>query len=157
MTYRIEALPLEPFTAYFGMTDAELAEVGARRWVADAPGRAPCRVSLQDADAGEALVLVNHAHLTDPASPYRAAGPIFVREAAVRADPLAEAPEMLRKRPLSLRVYDRRNMMIEGQVIDGAELDARLAQWFENPAVEQCHIHFAPRGCYLARAVRQET
>ncbi len=69
MTYRIEALPIEPFAPYFAMTDAELAEVGARRWVADAPGRAPCRVSLQDADAGEALVLVNHAHLTDPASP----------------------------------------------------------------------------------------
>ena len=157
MTYRIEALPIEPFTAYFAMSDAELVEVGARRWVADAPGRAPCRVSLQDADAGEALVLVNHAHLTDETSPYRATGPIFVREAAVRSDPLAEAPEMLRKRPLSLRIYDRRNMMIEGQVIDGADLDARLAQWFENPAVEQCHIHFAPRGCYLARAVRQET
>ena len=26
-----------------------------------------------------------------------------------------------------------------------------------NPVVEQAHIHFAPRGCYLARAVRQET
>jgi hypothetical protein len=157
MTYRIEALPLEPFTAYFAMTDAELAEVGARRWVADAPGRAPCRVSLQDADAGEALVLVNHAHLTDPASPYRASGPIFVRETAVRAEPAAEAPEMLRKRPLSLRVYDRRNIMIDGQVIEGADLDDRLAEWFQNPAVEQAHIHFAPRGCYLARAVRQET
>jgi hypothetical protein len=150
MTYRIEALPLEPFTAYFAMTDAELAEVGARRWVADAPGRAPCRVSLQDADAGEALML-------DPASPYRASGPIFVRETAVRAEPAAEAPEMLRKRPLSLRVYDRRNIMIDGQVIEGADLDDRLAEWFQNPAVEQAHIHFAPRGCYLARAVRQET
>ncbi len=157
MTWRIEALPFEPFTRFFAMSDAQLAGVGARRWIADAPGRAPCRVSLQDADAGEALVLVNHAHLTDETSPYRAAGPIFVREAAVMARPITRAPEMLRKRPLSLRIYDRRNMMIEGQVIDGSELDARLAQWFENPHVEQAHIHFAPRGCYLARAVRQET
>ena len=156
MTYRIEALPIEPFARFFAMTDAELAAVGTRRWVADAPGRAPCRVSLQDADAGERLVLVNHAHLTDETSPYRAAGPIFVREAAVRAQPVTEAPEMLRKRPLSLRIYDRRNMMIEGQVIDGADLDVSLARWFEIPSVEQAHIHFAPRGCYLARAVRQE-
>lgn len=156
MTHRIEALPLEPFIDYFAMTDAELTAVGARRWIADAPGRAPCRVSLQDADAGEALVLVNHAHLTDPSSPYRASGPIFVREAAERAAPRAEAPEMLRKRPLSLRIYDRRNMMIESQVIDGADLDARLAEWFAEPAVDQVHIHFAPRGCYLARAVRHE-
>lgn len=155
MTYQIEALPLDPFTALFAMSDAELAAVGARRWVADQPGRAPCRVSLRDADAGERLVLVNHAHLTDPASPYRASGPIFVREAAVEAGSIrGPAPEMLRKRPLSLRIYDRRNMMIEGEVIDGGQLDDRLAQWFAQPGVVQVHIHFAPRGCYLARAVR---
>lgn len=157
MTYRIEALPLEPFTPYFAMSEAELAALGARRWVADAPGRAPCRVRLQDADAGERLVLVNHAHMTDASSPYRASGPIFVREAAVQADPVdGPAPEMLRKRPLSLRIYDRRNMMMEGLVIEGAHLDARLAEWFAHPSTQQVHIHFAPRGCYLARAVRQE-
>lgn len=46
MTYRIEALPLAPFVPFFSMSDAELAAVGARRWVADQPGRAPCRASL---------------------------------------------------------------------------------------------------------------
>jgi hypothetical protein len=157
MTYQIEALPLEPFTAWFAMSDAELAAVGARRWVADAPGRAPCRVSLRDADAGEALVLVNHAHLTDPASPYRASGPIFVRQAATEALPVTgPAPQILTKRPLSLRIYDRRNMMIEGVVIAGSELDETLSDWFARPEVAQVHIHFAPRGCYLARAVRQD-
>jgi len=155
MPYRIEALPIAPFAPLFDMTDSELAAVGARRWVADAPGRAPCRVSLRDADAGERLVLVSHAHLTDPGSPCRASGPIFVREAAVEAGSIeGPAPEMLAKRPLSLRVYDRRNMMIEGEVIDGRSLDDRLAAWFDQPATDQVHIHFAPRGCYLARAVR---
>ncbi len=155
MTYRIEALPLDPFVPFFSMSDEGLAAIGARRWVADQPGRAPCRVSLQDADAGERLVLVNHAHLTDPGSPYRASGPIFVREAAVEAGAVeGPAPEMLARRPLSLRVYDARNMMIEGEVIDGRTLDDRLAAWFDHPATDQVHIHFAPRGCYLARAVR---
>ena len=155
MTYRIEALPLAPFTPYFSMSDSELAAVGARRWIADAPGRAPCRVSLRDADAGERLVLVNHAHLTDPTSPYRAAGPIFVREAAVEVGSVeGPAPEMLAKRLLSLRVYDARNMITEAEVVDGRSLDDRLAAWFDHPAAEQVHIHFAPRGCYLARAVR---
>lgn len=155
MTWRIEALPLAPFAPFFSMSDRELAEVGARRWVADQPGRAPCRVSLRDADAGERLVLVNHAHLTDPGSPYRASGPIFVREAAVEAGPMeGPAPEMLAKRPLSLRVYDARNMMTDAEVIDGRTLDDRLAVWFDRPATDQVHIHYAPRGCYLARAVR---
>lgn len=155
MTYRIEALPVEPFTPLFDLSDAELAEVGARRWTATHAGLAPCRVSLQDADAGERLILVNHAHLTDPTSPYRASGPIFVREAAAQAEPQPDAvPEMLSRRPLSIRVYDRRNMMIQGEVIAGADLDAVLRRWFATPEVETVHVHFAPRGCYLARAVR---
>lgn len=157
MTWIIEALPLDPFTPTFALSDAELAAIGARRWVADAPGRAPCRVSLQDADAGERLVLVNHAHLTDPTSPYRAAGPIFIREAAEAYVPAAGAiPETLAKRPLSLRLYDRRSMMIDGLVIDGAELADHLTRAFDTPATKEVHIHFAPRGCYLAKAVRQD-
>lgn len=155
MTWRIEGLPLDPFTRFFSMSDSELAAVGARRWIADQPGRAPCRVSLRDAGAGEALVLVNHVHLDDPGSPYRASGPIFVREAACAVEPVeGPAPEMLAKRPLSLRIYDACNLMIEGELIDGRDLDDRLALWFDHPATEQIHIHFAPRGCYLARAVR---
>ena len=37
MTYRIEALPLEPFTRFFAMSDADLASVGGRRMIID-PG-----------------------------------------------------------------------------------------------------------------------
>ena len=155
MTYQIQALPLAPFAPLFGLSDQELAAVGARRWTATHSGLAPCRVSLRDADAGERLILVTHAHLTDPSSPYRASGPIFVREAALETTPAVdEAPDMLTRRPLSIRVYDSRSMMIQGEVIDGADLDAALRRWFAEPAVETVHIHFAPRGCYLARAVR---
>lgn len=155
MSYHIEALPLAPFAPFFSMSDEELAAAGARRWIADQPGRAPCRVSLRDADAGERLILVNHVHLSDPGSPYRASGPVFVRESAVEAGAIdGPAPEMLAKRRLSLRVYDTHNMMIEGEVIDGRDLDDRLAAWFGQPGAQQVHVHFAPRGCYLARAVR---
>lgn len=157
MTYQIEALPLEPFAPLFPLSDGDLTAVGARLWIATHSGLAPCRVSLQDAEAGERLVLVNHAHLTDPSSPYRASGPIFVRENAVRAAPEPDTvPEMLTRRPLSIRVYDGRNMMIQGEVIDGTDLDGALHRWFAVPVVEAVHIHFAPRGCYLARAVRQD-
>lgn len=155
MTYRIEALPVEPFAPLFDLSDVELTTLGARRWTATASGLAPCRVSLKDAEAGERLVLVHHAHLTDPSSPYRASGPIFVREAAERAEPEPDTvPDMLSRRPLSIRVYDHRNMMIQGEVIAGADLDAALRRWFATPEVETVHVHFAPRGCYLARAVR---
>lgn len=155
VTYQIEALPLAPFAPLFPLSDQDLAAAGARRWTATQAGLAPCRVSLKDADAGERLILVNHAHLTDPASPYRASGPIFVREDAVEAAPAVDAvPDMLTRRPLSIRVYDAASMMIQGEVIDGPDLDAALHRWFAEPRVEVVHIHFAPRGCYLARAVR---
>lgn len=155
MTYQIEPLPLAPFKSLFALDDEELAALGARRWVADAPGRAPCRVSLKDAEAGDRLILLHHTHLTDPASPYRAGGPIFVREKAAEATPApGEVPSMLSRRPLSIRIYDARNMMIDGEVIDGADLDARLTHWFGQRLTHQVQIHFAPRGCYLARAIR---
>ncbi|MFC5344318.1 DUF1203 domain-containing protein [Brevundimonas staleyi] len=157
MTWRIEALPLDPFTRYFAMTDAELAEVGARRMIADAPNSAPCRVSLRDADVGDALILVNHAHLTAPSSPYRQAGPIFVREIAEQSPAFVDAvPDMVSTRLVSARAFDRDAMMLDADVVPGADLAPRLDQWFADPAVDQVQIHTARRGCYLARAVRQE-
>lgn len=155
MSYQIVALPLAPFAPLFSLSEEELAAAGARRWIADQPGRAPCRVSLRDADTDERLILVNYVHLSDPGSPYRASGPVFVRESAVEAGAIdGPAPEMLAKRALSLRVYDKRNMMIEGEVIEGRDLDDRLAAWFGDPGTHQVHVHSASRGCYLARAVR---
>ena len=158
MTYRIEALPLSPFRPLFAMDDAALEAIGARRMIADAPNSAPCRVSLTDAAPGEGLILVNHDHLTDPSSPYRAGGPVFVREAAVAAAPVIDAiPDMLGRRLLSARIYDDAAMMLDADVVEGADLDARLRDWFADPAVDQVQIHTARRGCYMARAVRQET
>ncbi|WP_395651158.1 DUF1203 domain-containing protein [Brevundimonas sp.] len=155
VTYRIEPLPLAPFAPLFTLSDAELAEASARRWTDDLGGRAPCRVSLQDAEPGDRLILVNHAHLADPTSPYRASGPIFVREAATETPPeIDTVPEMIRRRPLSIRIYDAANLMIEGEAIPGADLDERLRHWFTHPKTHQVHVHFAPRGCYLARAIR---
>lgn len=156
MTYRIEALPLAPFTCYFAMTDAELAEVGGRRVICDAPDSAPCRVSLTDAAPGETLILVNHHHLPDPASPYRQGGPVFVRESAAPAAPFIDAvPDQLTSRLLSVRAFDAASMMLDADVVEGAALDARLRDLFGDPVVDQVQIHTARRGCYMARAVRQ--
>lgn len=87
MPYRIEALPLAPFQPLFILDDAALAAIGARRMIADRPNSAPCRVSLVDAEPGETLILVHHDHVTDPTSPYRQGGPVFVREKPSRANP----------------------------------------------------------------------
>lgn len=155
MTFQIHALPLAPFEPMLSMDEDALRALGARRMVAEAPHAAPCRVSLVDAEPGEALILLNHMHLTAPASPYRGGGPIFVREQAVEAAPgMGEVPDMLGRRLLSARVYDVDWMMTDADVVEGADLAGRLDSWFADPAAAEIHIHTARRGCYLARAAR---
>jgi hypothetical protein len=155
MTFRIHALPLEPFQPLFDLDDDALLAMGARRMIADAPNSAPCRVSLTDAGPGERLILLTHRHLDHPASPYRSEGPIFVREAAAVAAPAAgEVPDMLARRLLSARAYDRDWMMTDADVVDGAGLADRLAAWFADPAITAVHLHTARRGCFMAEARR---
>ena len=155
MTYRILPLPLAPFQTLFALSDIELGQQGARRMIAYAPHAAPCRVSLRDAEPGERLILLNHRHLDHAASPYRGDGPIFVREAAIEAAPIEGlVPDMLRRRLLSIRVYDADWMMIDADVANGTELDARLRAAFAAPATAEIHLHTARRGCYMARAIR---
>lgn len=155
MTFRITSLPLAPFHPLFALDDAALAATGARRMTADAPHAAPCRVSLADAEPGERLILLTHRHLDCPSSPYRAEGPIFVREQAVQARPEpGEIPDMLGRRLLSARAYDRGWMMTDADVVEGCDLTARLTRWFAGPAVACVHLHTARRGCFMAGAVR---
>lgn len=155
MAFQIHPLPLAPFSPLFALDDAALAALGARRMVASAPHSAPCRVSLADAEVGEALILLNHRHMDAPGSPYRSEGPIFVRERAVEALPAPDAvPDMLARRLLSVRAYNAADMMTDADVVEGADLAGRLTDWFADPAVERVQIHTARRGCYLAEARR---
>lgn len=146
-SFRFVSLPYEPFAPLFEMGDAELRALDARRMlVSEKPGT-PCRVSLEDADAGETVVLVPFTH-HDVASPYRASGPIFVRRQASRAS-LApgDVPLMLRHRLLSLRAYDRAGMMT-AEVAAGTELERVLERTLSDPAVDYLHVHNAKPGCF---------
>lgn len=155
MSFRILPLPLEPYRPLFALDDAALEAMGARRMIADAPHSAPCRVSLTDAEPGDRLILLNHRHLDDPSSPYRSEGPIFVREAAAEAAPAPGiVPDMLSRRLLSVRIYDAGWMMTDADVVEGADLGARLRAWFDREETAFAHIHTARRGCYMAAATR---
>ena len=58
MTYRIAGLDPADFAPLWAMDEAELARRGARRVTSDADRGFPCRVTLEDARAGEELLLV---------------------------------------------------------------------------------------------------
>ena len=154
MSFRICGLSPEPFIDLMGLDDQALAARGAVRVVADEPHSAPCRVSLQDAEPGESLLLLSFEH--QPAtSPFRAAGPIFVREAALQSfDCVDEVPAAIQRRTISARAYDRDAMMLEGDLVEGTDLAPLLERWFERPEIDVVHLHYARRGCFAARAER---
>ena len=119
MNFQIHALPRAAFDMFFALSDDELHACDGRRVVADASGGFPCRVSLQDAVEGERLLLLPYEHHRVN-TPYRASGPIYVREDAVQAVPASdEIPELLRRRMLSLRGYDAKGMMRSAEVVPG--------------------------------------
>jgi hypothetical protein len=158
MDFRITGLPVEPFIPFFGMSDEELLARGARRVVAkaeDAPLMQPCRVSLRDSEPGEVSILLHHPHHVAPTSPYRASGPIFVREGvAETASFVNHVPEQQLKRLLSVRAYDAAGIMVDAEVAEGTELEALIERMFRRDDVAFLHAHNAKRGCYSCRIDR---
>jgi len=158
MDFRITGLPVEPFIPFFSMSDAELLAHGARRVVAkaeDAPLMQPCRVSLRDSEPGEVSILLHYPHHVAPTSPYRASGPIFVREGVGEtASVVNHVPEQQLKRLLSVRAYDAAGIMIDAEVAEGTELEALIARMFRRDDVAFLHAHNAKRGCYSCRIDR---
>lgn len=154
MNFQFHALPAERFRHLSGRTDEELAALGIRRMVVDQKPGYPCRVSLADAEVGEVVYLLSHLH-HDVASPYRSAGPIFVREGVPTAKPAPnEIPLMFRHRLLSVRAYDQAALMVAADVVSGEELEATIRRLLEDPQVGYLHIHNAMPGCFNCRVDR---
>lgn len=148
INFLLVPLPLEEFLPLFELSDEQLQARSARWMVADEKPGYPCRVSLADAEVGERVLAVPFTH-HDVRSPYRASGPVFVREGAQPANlEVNEVPVMFHHRLLSLRAYDSSGMMMGATTVHGAELADAIAAHFEDPRVEYQHIHNASPGCF---------
>jgi hypothetical protein len=154
MSFRIRGLDPVPFRHYFQMSDAELADRGARRVVAGDGSGYPCRVSLAHAAPGDELVLVNFEHQPGH-TPYQSRHAIYVRRDADTAfDGVDVVPEVLAVRLLSVRAFDAGHMMIDADVVDGARAAETFERMLANPEARYLHVHNAKRGCYAARVER---
>jgi hypothetical protein len=154
MDYVISGLPAQPFQSLFGLDDAGLRAHGAVRMAVDSNPGFPCRISLEDAQVGESVLLLPWRHL-DVCTPYRADGPIFVRETLREHTQIRNAiPEQQRSRLLSVRAYDAEGWMLDADVAEGTMLEALIARYFGNGAVAYLHVHNARRGCYACRVDR---
>lgn len=149
MTYEIAGLN----PALFADTDALVAG-GAIRVVADRPGAYPCRVTLADADVGDALLLVNFISADVP-TPFRASHAIYVRDGAAMASPYRDAvPPFLERRTLSLRGFDSAGMLRAASIATPGEADGRILALLDPEEIVHVDIHNAAFGCFLARARR---
>jgi hypothetical protein len=155
MTFQIHALPKTAFEDLFGLTDAELKNRGMLRVIADSEPGYPCRVSLQDAKVGEELILMNYQNL-DGNTPYAASHAIYVRKNATQAQMMpGQIPEVLSRRLLSVRGFNRQKLLVEADVTCGQDLAMKLKALFSNVDVDFVHVHNAKQGCFAAKVTRQ--
>ena len=153
MSFRVLGLSPGQFRPLFAMHDARLHQLGARRVIADDP-RMPCRVSMEHAELGEELLLLNFEH--QPANtPYRAAHAIYVRKVAEQAfEAVNIVPEVLASRLLAVRAFDSRHIMIDAEVCEGTRAADMFERLLANPQTSYLRVHNARRGCYAARVER---
>lgn len=153
MTFQITGLDPAPFAHLHALSDEQLASGGMSRVRVEQKNVAPCRVSLDDAEIGEAVILLNFTHQAAD-TPYNQQGPIFVSETGTRFVARDAIPPALARRTLSLRGFDADNMMIEAELTEGAEAAALIERFFANPDVAYIHAHYARRGCFAAAIER---
>ncbi len=154
MAFRISALDVDEFSHLFGLDDETLLKQGVRRMHVDNKPGYPCRVSLQDAEVGETVLLMHYEHQPAP-TPYRSSHAIFVRERPQQAAPgRNEVPAMFRHRLLSVRAFDESGMMVDADVVEGEQLESMIERMLAIDSVDYLHIHNARLGCYAALVER---
>ena len=154
MEFIIRGLPVENYNHMFGMTDAELATHGAKRYVCNAKASFPDRIEMRDAEIGETLLLINHTSM-DKNTPYKASHAIFVREGATKTyESRNKIPPMLFDRILSLRAFDQAGMMLDAKIATGTEIKTFIAQAWKNENIAHIDAHTATRGCFMGRFER---
>lgn len=154
MGFRIIGLSAEPFRHLYGLGDAELAQLGVKRYVSETNTGYPDRIELRDAAQDEKVLLLNYMH--QPAdTPYRASHAIYVREGAVATfDRINEVPPAMQTRLLSLRAFGADHMLLDADAVMGSESPTVIERLFANSAISYIHAHYAKHGCYSGRIER---
>jgi hypothetical protein len=154
MDFRITGLDAREFAHLAGLDEEDLARHRAVRYVCDGKPGFPCRVSLEDAEPGEEVLLVNFEHLPVD-SPYRSSHAIYVRGGARRSfDAVNTIPGALRDRLLSVRAFDARGFIVDAEIVEGMALPPLAQRFLADERVAYLHAHFARRGCFAARIDR---
>jgi hypothetical protein len=155
MSFTITGLPVAEFEPLFGLDDEALRARGVIRKIADAKPGYPCRITLDDAEPGERVLLLNYeSHKAS--TPYRSSYAIYVRETARQALTFIDTlPPVMEQRPIALRIFDANGMLIGAELgLQGDSTRARIDAAFANPAAAYIHAHNAMHGCFAAEIRR---
>ncbi len=153
-SFQLVGLDQDQFEPLFSRSDDELRTISVLRVNATANRGYPCRVSLQDAEIGDELLLLSYTH-QPAATPYQASGPIFVRKGSQkRTLDIGEVPEYVTTRQMSVRAYDSHDMMVSATVCDGGASAREIEKLFDDTQVEYIHLHNAKRGCFSCSVIR---
>ncbi len=154
MNFQLSALAETTFQDLFSLSETALKEHNiVSELVTEKPG-VPCRISLEDAEIGERVLLINYRHLPD-ASPFQASHAIYIREHVKQAAPQKnQIPEMITDRIISLRAFDQQHMMINAELAQGPNIAATITDMFNDEMTDYIHLHFAKPGCYAAKVNR---
>jgi hypothetical protein len=91
---------------------------------------------------------------TNAGTPYRQPGPIFVHAGPCAYAPSESLPDQLTRRLLSVRAFDDGHVMLDGIVVEGADLEEAAEGLLRDDEVAYLHVHNAGPGCFAARIER---
>ncbi len=154
MSFTITGLPADEFTPLFGLSAETLAKRGVIRKTATSKPGFPCRITLEDPEPGETVLLLNYeSHKAE--TPYRSTYVIYVRESAVKAATFTnELPPVFRNRPIALRLFSAEGCLIGADLALKNDMAAKIETAFLNHGVAYIHAHNAAHGCFAAEIRR---
>jgi Protein of unknown function (DUF1203) len=156
MPFVITGLPPQSFNHLFGLSEVALSLQNIVRRTADAKPGYPCRITLEDAEPGETVLLLHHeSHAA--ATPYRSAYAIYVREAAISPAIYRDTlPPVFANRPIALRQFNQAGMLVGADMGINADVKQKIEAAFAQPDVAYIHAHNAMHGCFAAEIRRAD-
>ncbi|WP_417621884.1 DUF1203 domain-containing protein [Parasphingorhabdus sp.] len=154
MTYQITGLSPAIAKPFAGASEAQLSALGAIRITATSKPGFPCRISLEDANVGDELILFHHiSHNVD--SPYRSAYAIFARTGLSEAAQYTDiVPPVFQGRSLGMRAFGRDALLKTASLAAPGYADGAIRALFELDEVGYIDVHNAAHGCFVARVER---
>ncbi|MEM9183537.1 MAG: DUF1203 domain-containing protein [Pseudomonadota bacterium] len=154
MSFVITGIPVSRFQHLVDLTEAQLEAKGIVRQTATCKPGFPCRVTLEDAEVGEPVLLLNYvSHRVN--SPYRSSFAIYVRENANQtATFVDELPPVMQGRPIALRLFGSDGTLCGADLCLKEGLEQKIVDSLERPDVAYLHAHNAAHGCFSAEIRR---